>query len=97
MDDTDSRFSMMDTQATDGGGMRLQVDYLADNQEFEVLVSVRGRVLSERFPCTHVVFRGVDAEDHAKAMQIAEALAGRLEEGEGDPLPPEDDQAEPQS
>ena len=88
MTDTDSRFPMMDNKATDGAGdMRLRVDYLADSQEFEVLVSASGRILSERFPSTHVVFSGVDAADHSRAMQIAEALAGRLEDGEGDPIP----------
>ena len=66
--------------------MRAQALWVAESGEIEVVVSQGERALRERFQPLHVPRFGIDVADLARVHEIAEALAQRLECGEGDPV-----------
>jgi hypothetical protein len=69
--------------ADEAGDMRAQALWLPDEQ-IEVVVSQGERALREQFTPFHRPIFGLDVQDLARVHEIAEALAQRLERGEGE-------------
>ena len=72
------REQVIEAASSDGDGTILHVFYLPHRREYDVVVSLGDRELTETIPAVHVPRFGIDASDLDAIYAVAERLADTL-------------------